>query len=102
VLFWFIFGFVLFLVLHKVAEGFVVTGENTGKKRFYWNLGTAGLLLCGLFGLWIYSFVDSSWRMEWGSLLFLGSPVIILVIAVFSYLNYLAYVETGEGESPDY
>lgn len=87
---------VLFLLLHKAVEPMVVErGEHPSRRRLYWNLGTAGFFVVALLGLWVFSFFNASWRMEYGGVLFLGSPVLLIVIAIFAYMNYIVY---GDGD----
>lgn len=88
---WFVIGSLLFLVLHRVAEGYYVTGPRAVRRRFFWEMGTAAVLAAAVLAALVLTFLSHAWRDRVGPVVLIGAPVALAALAAYSYLSYLVY-----------
>lgn len=93
-IFWILTGAAAFLVLHKALEGIVTASGNTARRKYIYDLSTAGLFAAGLGGLWVAVLLLPGLRQELAGPLFLATPVVLAFCGIFAYV---AYIAAGEG-----
>ncbi|MBI5154630.1 hypothetical protein HZA57_05280 [Candidatus Poribacteria bacterium] len=95
---WWILGAsALALALHKAVEGIVCASGNCGRRKFLWDMATAGVFLLLLLAAWIMVMAVASWR-QYGLLLLAVTPVALAGIGLFAHLSRIAY-EDGAFDS---
>ena len=90
---WLIVGTVVFLVAHRAIEGLVCSRGDAIRRKFLWDMATAGTFVLLALGTVVLAFLDTSFRQAFGPIVFFGVPISLVSIAVFAFLSYLVYTE---------
>ena len=95
-MFWFIVGSILFLLAHRLAEGIVTSEGNRARRKFLFDMGTAGFFVFATAGLWVYALFSGSVILQrYGLLMFFATPIFLVAVLVFSYASYINYTDYG-------
>lgn len=92
-MFWFVIGCVFFAIAHRALEGFIIGSTNKIRRKFLWDMSTAGFFLLALVGAWVFAGINQEFRIHYINALVVATPLTALGTGFFAYLSYLVYTD---------
>ncbi|MCB2155888.1 hypothetical protein KQI84_13480 [bacterium] len=81
------------LFFHQVIESIVCSSGNRGRRKWISDLITSAVFLLALAVGWGLALARPEFRVQFGALVFFGTPFVLLAVGAFLLMSRRAYEE---------